>query len=227
MWDDERKAGILNDFDLAKFAGQAGASGQDNTGTLPFMALDLLSERGLRGEIPRRYRHEAESFAWSLICLCLSMVEGTDGKNYTRDPHPLLEWFQDWKTSRQFKFWLQWHEHENPNVPLVHKNTVPLARALHKFWLERYNKQVPTVVRGADEVEHEAVEYEGFLAEMLDMEKPEPTEVSPHEDYKEPEDEPLFRKLLTIYGRELRRLEATKGVVIGMIGAYKGLDWSA
>ena len=79
---------------------------------------------------------------------------------------------------------------------------------------------VPLVVRGADEVEHEAVEYEGFLAEMLDMEKPGPTEVSPHEDYKEPEDESLFRKLLTIYGRELRRLEAIKGVVVGMIGAY-------
>ncbi|KAF9643788.1 hypothetical protein BDM02DRAFT_3151168 [Thelephora ganbajun] len=72
MWDDRRKVGILNDFDLARFADQTGASGQDNTGTLPFMALDLLSEEGLRGEIPRRYRHEAESFAWTLICLCLA-----------------------------------------------------------------------------------------------------------------------------------------------------------
>ena len=98
MWDDRRKVGILNDFDLAKLADQAGATGQDNTGTLPFMALDLLSEKGLRGEIPRRYRHEAESFAWCLICLCLTMVEGADGKNYTRDPHLLLRWFQDWDT---------------------------------------------------------------------------------------------------------------------------------
>ena len=56
MWDDRRKVGILNDFDLARFTDQAGASGQDNTGTLPFMALDLLSEEGLCGEIPRRYR---------------------------------------------------------------------------------------------------------------------------------------------------------------------------
>ena len=56
MWDDKRKVGILNDFDLARFADQDGASGQDNTGTLPFMALDLLSKEGLRGEIPRRYQ---------------------------------------------------------------------------------------------------------------------------------------------------------------------------
>jgi len=117
MWDDRRNVGILNDFDLAKLADQAGGSGQDNTGTLPFMALDLLSEKGLRGEIPRRYRHEAESFAWSLICLSLSMIEGTDGENYTRDPHPLFRWFQDWHTSRCFKLGLQWHEHANPDVP--------------------------------------------------------------------------------------------------------------
>ena len=145
MWDDRRKVGILNDFDLARFrvADQAGASGQDNTGTLPFMALDLLSEEGLCGGIPRRYRHEAESFAWSLICLCLSTVEGT-GKSYIRDPHPLLKWFQDWKTSRDSKLGLQWHEHNNPNVPLAHRNTLPLARALHKFWMDRYNRQFPT-----------------------------------------------------------------------------------
>ncbi|KAF9641867.1 hypothetical protein BDM02DRAFT_3073239, partial [Thelephora ganbajun] len=50
--------GVLNDFDLARFSDQAGASGRDNTGTLLSMALDLLSEEGLRGVISRRYRHE-------------------------------------------------------------------------------------------------------------------------------------------------------------------------
>ena len=106
MWDDKRKVGVLNDFDLARFADQTGASGQDNTGTLPFMALDLLSEEGLRGEIPRRYRHEAESFTWSLICLCLATVEGKNSKNYTQDPHPLRRWFEDWESSRNAKLGL-------------------------------------------------------------------------------------------------------------------------
>ena len=138
MWDDKRKVGILNNFDLARFADQTGASGQDNTGTLPFMALDLLSEEGLRGEIPR---HEAESFTWSLICLCLATVEGKNGKSYTLDPHPLHEWFQDCKVSRYAKIALQWHEHNKSNIPLVHRNAKTLAFALHEYWADRYLKQ--------------------------------------------------------------------------------------
>ena len=56
MWDNVQKVGVLSDFDLAKFEDQTGVSGRDNTGTLPFMALDLVSERDFRREIPRRYR---------------------------------------------------------------------------------------------------------------------------------------------------------------------------
>ena len=103
MWDDMRKVGVLNDFDLARFADQRGASGQGNTGTLPFMALDLLSERGLRGVIPRRYRHETESFTWCLIRLYFATAEDSKGQNRTRDPHPLRRWFTDWESSRDAK----------------------------------------------------------------------------------------------------------------------------
>ena len=63
MWDDVQKIGVLCDFDLAKFEDQTGASERDSTRTLPFMVLDLVSERGFCGEIVRRYRHGAESFA--------------------------------------------------------------------------------------------------------------------------------------------------------------------
>ena len=103
MWDDRRKAGIPHDFDLARFVGQTGTSANDDTGTLPFVAPDLLSEMGRRGEILRRDRHEAESFTWSLICLYFATVEDESGKNRTRDPHPLLRWFQDWDVSRDAK----------------------------------------------------------------------------------------------------------------------------
>lgn len=104
MWDAERKVGALNDFDLTKLADQEGASGEDNTGTLPFMALDLLSEEGLRGDILRLYRHEAESFAWSLIRFCLSAVENEKGENCTRVPHPLQGWFEGWTASHDGKW---------------------------------------------------------------------------------------------------------------------------
>jgi len=117
MWDDTRKVGILNDFDLARFADQVGASGQDNTGTLPFMALDLLSKKGLRGETPRRYRHEAESFAWCLICLYFATVEDGKGKNCTRNPHPFLKWFQSWDICFNNKYALKWHRLDLSGVP--------------------------------------------------------------------------------------------------------------
>ena len=143
MWDDERKVGVLNDFDLARFESQAGASGQDNTGTLPFMALDLLSEEGLRGEVPRRYRHEAESFTWCLICLCLATMASSSGKNFTMDPHPLPEWFGNWKISRDAKKGLEWREHDHSNPSLAHPNARDLACALHEYWVTRYREQFP------------------------------------------------------------------------------------
>ena len=219
MWDEERKVGILNDFDLAKLSEQAGASGQDNTGTLPFMALDLLSKSGLRGEIPRRYRHEAESFAWSLICLCLSTVEDADGRNRTREPHPLLGWFQDWNTSRAFKFALQWLEHDNRNVPLVHQNTIPLARALHKFWLDRYSAQFPTWARDAETAERGRV-----FEQVLGLKEEITVKIPP---YEEPEDEAIFRRLLATHGKALGpSLKTTEGVAMEMSKVYMNLDWS-
>ena len=89
MWDDRRKVGVLKDLDLTRFADQDGASRQDNTWTLPFMVLDLLSKEGLRGEIPRCHRHKAESFMSSLICLRLATVGDNDGRNHTMSPNHL------------------------------------------------------------------------------------------------------------------------------------------
>jgi len=218
MWDDRRRVGVLNDFDLARFADQAGASGQDNTGTLPFMALDLLSEEGLRGEIPRRYRHEAESFAWTLICLCLSTVEGKDGKNYTRDPHPLREWFQDWNVSRHFKIALQWRDYDSPGVQLSHPNTKNLARTLHKYWLDRYIKQFPGGTEDAAKTEDD-----GGVLKLLKPEMSKPIEVPP---YEEPKDENLFRELVVIHARVLHTFEPTEGLVLGMSKRYADLDWT-
>jgi len=220
MWDDRRKVGILNDFDLARFADQDGASGKDNTGTLPYMALDLLSEKGLRGEIPRRYRHEAESFAWSMICLCLATVEDKDGKNYTLDPHPLHQWFQDWKTSRSFKLSLQWDDHDNPNIPLVHPNAKPLAQTLYKYWLERYTRQFP-LPSGA-----EVPSLVAKIFEVADIMAEDPR-YGLH--YEEPEDGRIFLDLLIKHDKVFRAgpLEETRDDFFKMTSKYKEIDWDA
>ncbi|PPQ87734.1 hypothetical protein CVT24_008385, partial [Panaeolus cyanescens] len=62
IWDKDRHVGVLHDFDLARHFGSKGATSHENTGTVPFMALDLLGNDGQSGLVPRRYRHDAEAF---------------------------------------------------------------------------------------------------------------------------------------------------------------------
>jgi len=216
MWDDRRKVGVLNDFDLTRFADQTGASGHDNTGTLPFMALDLLSEEGLRGDIPRRYRHEAESFAWSLICLCLATVENKKGKNFTMDPHPLHKWFEDWKSSRDAKIALQWREHNRPDIPLVHPNAKALARALHKYWVDQYNRRFPEAIVSAGP---------SRIGQKLGRIITDPTEAPP---YEEKDDDTVFENLVILHDQTLG-LEVLKGIqdiLVKMYEGYEQVDWS-
>jgi serine/threonine protein kinase len=236
MWDDRRKVGVLNDFDLSRFAGQTGASGQDNAGTLPFMALDLLSEEGLRGGIPRRYRHEAESFAWSLIFLYFGTVEDiVGGNNRTRDPHPLYRWFEDWEISLKFKKGLEWRDGDVSGISLAHPNTRRLARALHEYWVDRYNRQLaysskgghprpsPDTEQSPGAEDAKIPDHERIL-QMFNPTITQLTEVRPHE---EPEDENLVRELVYIHVRELLHYEPTDGLVVRMGERYNDLDWAA
>ena len=70
MFNSSTKKGILNDFDLSTIMDPGidtpPKSGQEHTGTKPFMALELLTEDGYSGNVQRRYRHELESFTWVL-----------------------------------------------------------------------------------------------------------------------------------------------------------------
>ncbi|KAG2125371.1 hypothetical protein DEU56DRAFT_892567 [Suillus clintonianus] len=56
--------GVLNDYDLSSLADVVGPQGNERTGTVPFMALELLSPQGQRGEVKHLYRHDLESFMW-------------------------------------------------------------------------------------------------------------------------------------------------------------------
>jgi hypothetical protein len=78
MYDkDNENRGILNDYDLAHLNGQQRPSCTERTGTMPFMALDLLAD----GKIERRYRHDCESFAWVLLWICCRYKNGKEIKN--------------------------------------------------------------------------------------------------------------------------------------------------
>jgi hypothetical protein len=73
--------GILNDYDLAHLDGSARPSGTERTGTIPFMALDLLTHDAWNGNIIRQYRHDWESFAWVLLWICCRFASGTEISN--------------------------------------------------------------------------------------------------------------------------------------------------
>ncbi|PPR06615.1 hypothetical protein CVT24_001722 [Panaeolus cyanescens] len=82
---------VLHDFDLARHFGSKGATSHENTGTVPFMALDLLGNDGQSGLVPRRYRHDAEAFVWVLVYLCLVFKKAGDKIVY-KEHNPLAKW---------------------------------------------------------------------------------------------------------------------------------------
>ncbi|KAK7680266.1 hypothetical protein QCA50_016775 [Cerrena zonata] len=75
MVDPESKKGVLVDFDLASVAHNdtvdpRPSNGNNLTGTVVFMALDLLDEKALQRKTPGLYRHDLESFCWVLLWIC-------------------------------------------------------------------------------------------------------------------------------------------------------------
>jgi serine/threonine protein kinase len=84
-----RLIGVLNDYDLSSLANLVGPQGNERTGTVPFMALELLSESAQRGEVKHLYRHDLESFIWVFTWICLRYRQGV---LLPRRLRPLDEW---------------------------------------------------------------------------------------------------------------------------------------
>ncbi|KAG0699561.1 hypothetical protein DFH29DRAFT_854729 [Suillus ampliporus] len=68
--------GFLNDYDLSSLSSAAGPEGNERMGAVPFMALDLLTPKGQRGEVKCLYRHALESFMWVLVWVSLRYRNG-------------------------------------------------------------------------------------------------------------------------------------------------------
>jgi len=82
--------GVLINFDSA--SGQGGPADDNNevTGTIPFMALDLLAGHSPDGK--HLYQHDAESFIWVLAWVCLQYE---DGKPRSDDQRPVDCWLKE------------------------------------------------------------------------------------------------------------------------------------
>ncbi|KAG2096070.1 uncharacterized protein F5147DRAFT_778431 [Suillus discolor] len=88
-WKDGKRIGVLNDYDLSSLADDPGPRGNERTGTVPFMALDLLTKEGQRGEVKHVYRHDVESFMWCFAWISLRYKNGVILPPRLR---PLDEW---------------------------------------------------------------------------------------------------------------------------------------
>ena len=88
--------GVLNDMDLASLIWDHGLKGHERTGTVPFMARQLL-----RDEVEHRYEHDIESFVWVLVWVCVRYNEGQLRSDGSRQ---LDQWAQvDMKLCQAFK----------------------------------------------------------------------------------------------------------------------------
>ena len=64
--------GVLNDWGLATVLSSSATPNTDRTGTIPFMALQLL-----KGErVAQMFRHDVESFIWLFLWLLRWVKEG-------------------------------------------------------------------------------------------------------------------------------------------------------
>jgi serine/threonine protein kinase len=138
----EGKMGVLNDFDLVRCAKlQPISRNHDRTGTIPFMALDLLTDKYWCGHLEREYRHDHESFLWVLSYYFLRSCEGVC--------RPAMWHTHDWNSCRLNKAdFLTFLQDYNPAQPDYQPHWVVVTRALN--WLkDRVDEQTKAARRFA------------------------------------------------------------------------------
>jgi hypothetical protein len=67
--------GVLNDYDLSSIQDDC-ARGNERTGTVPFMSINLLTLSAMDGAVEHMYWHDAESLIWVFAWVCLRYKNG-------------------------------------------------------------------------------------------------------------------------------------------------------
>ncbi|KAI0657861.1 hypothetical protein C8Q70DRAFT_245141 [Cubamyces menziesii] len=89
--DEDPVCAVLNDWDLGNDAEDPNLThtGFEVTGTVPFMAIDLLTQEALDGKVAILYRHDLEALIWVLIwAVCCY----DDGKMVHTVPRGIYNW---------------------------------------------------------------------------------------------------------------------------------------
>ena len=66
------------------------SSGRERTGTVPFMALKLLTTKAIEGKVEHLYQHDVESFVWVPTWVSLRYEDG----KLRRNGRPLDDWLR-------------------------------------------------------------------------------------------------------------------------------------
>jgi len=155
-----RVEGVLNDYDLASWD-KFPTTNSDRTGTVPFMALELL-RGGLEQRIPRLYRHDAESFVWVLTYLTAVTIEYEGHSVKISRPPDLDPWFKDdFRTHRKSKTGLYIDYGRVLRIPGHHAQYLTTIRKLIVYWIEFDGALID--LRDAGSVESEIDNPEGAL----------------------------------------------------------------
>ncbi|KAG2120529.1 uncharacterized protein F5147DRAFT_831813 [Suillus discolor] len=140
MWyrKDGKLFGVLNDYDLSSLADDPGPRGNERTGTVPFMALDLLTEQAQRGEVKHLYRHDLESFVWVFTWISLRYDNG----KLLPGSHPIDAWatFDAVTCGEKKQAFLNYLQHFRPS----HKKSVIwrfIVACFHVLDTEAYNRR--------------------------------------------------------------------------------------
>jgi serine/threonine protein kinase len=119
---DDGIRGYLIDFDLASLVGR-GSCNLDRTGTMPFMALELLnSVRQGQAPVLHAYAHDAEAVCWVVLWLG---VQYADGERVRRS-------FGDW---------------EMVDADTCYKNRFLVIQDLHQYRFTEPNKLLQEPIR--------------------------------------------------------------------------------
>ena len=133
---DGKVRGYLIDFDLASLEGRD-SQNLDRTGTMPFMALELLRSVGPgRPTVPHAYEHDGEAVCWVVFWL------GVQYKDGTRERYSFAGWeMVDAATCYEKKLAtladLHMHPFTLPNKPLQE----PIRDLLGEFDLYIFQKR--------------------------------------------------------------------------------------
>ncbi|KAG2104721.1 uncharacterized protein F5147DRAFT_263040 [Suillus discolor] len=168
-WKDRKRIGVLNDYDLSSLADDPGPRGNERTGTVPFMAVDLLTEEGQQGKVKHLYRHDLESFMW---CFAWISLRYENGVFLPRRLRPFDEWATlDAVACGEKKYVFQGRRKLpacSPTNPLMWRFLVACLKVLDA---EAYNRRAqqsdsPTEVDELTDTEESVSDMDNFLAKF-------------------------------------------------------------